>query len=218
VTRTSKARAASQATSSEQSTSQRIVDAAFMAFMEHGYAGASTLEIATRAGVSKRDLYANFGSKQAILVACIASRAARMRLPSNLPTPRSREMLATALVTFGATVLREVSQPAVTAMFRLAIAEADRSPEVAQTLSEARSVNRGALMDFFAVAQKAGVLDRCDPRDMAEQFFALLWGDLMMGRLLGVTGVPKPAQIDRQTRAATDAFLKLHADSKAHGG
>jgi AcrR family transcriptional regulator len=216
VTRTSKA--VSQETSSEKSTSQRIIDAAFMAFMEHGYAGASTLEIATRAGVSKRDLYSNFGSKQAILVACIASRAERMRLPSNLPTPRSREMLAIALATFGATVLREVSQPAVTAMFRLAIAEAHRSPEVAQTLSEARSVNRGALMDMLALAQKAGVLDRRDPPEMAEQFFALLWGDLMMARLLGVAGVPKPAQIDRQARAATDAFLKLHADPKAHGG
>src|SRR5437868_6483690 len=59
---------------------KRILRAAFEAFTEEGYAGTSTLDIATRARVSKRDLYANFGSKHEVLVACIKSRADRMRL------------------------------------------------------------------------------------------------------------------------------------------
>lgn len=191
----------------------RILGAAFRAFMENGYAGTTTLEIATRAKVSKRDLYANFGSKEAILIACIASRAARMRLPPNLPTPRSREMLATTLTTFGTTVLREVCQPAVASMFRLAIAEAERASEVAQTLNEARSVNRGALAGVLAEAQKAGILGDGDPHEMMEHYFALLWGDLLLTRLLGITSVPKPAEIDRRARVATEAFLKLHASA-----
>ena len=36
----------------------RILEAAFAAFMENGYAATTTLEIATRARVSKRELYA----------------------------------------------------------------------------------------------------------------------------------------------------------------
>lgn len=190
----------------------RILGAAFRAFMANGYAGTSTLEIATRAKVSKRDLYANFGSKQAILIACIASRATRMRLPPDLPAPRNREMLAATLTAFGATVLREVCQPAVIAMFRLAMGEAERSPEVAQTLNDARSVNRSALADLLAQGQKAGILGNGDPQAMMEQFFALLWGDLMQTRLLGITGVPKPAEIEKRAREATAAFLKLHAN------
>jgi AcrR family transcriptional regulator len=189
----------------------RILGAAFKEFMENGYAGASTLKIATRAKVSKRDLYANFGSKQAILAACIASRARRMRLPANLPAPRSPEMLAATLTAFGATVLREVCQPAVMAMYRLAIAEAERAPDVAETLNEARSVNRGALAGLLAEAQTVGILRDGDPRHMMEQFFALLWGDLLLTRLLRGGGMPKPAEIDRRSRAATEAFLKLHA-------
>jgi AcrR family transcriptional regulator len=118
--------------------------------MEKGYAGTSTLEIATRAKISKRDLYANFSNKQAILVACIASRAARMRLPPDLPAPRSREMLASILTNFGATVVREVCQPEVVAMFRLAISEAERSPDVAETLDASRSVNRDAIAGLLA--------------------------------------------------------------------
>ena len=69
---------------------ERIRSAAFQAFAEDGYAGTSMLDIATRAKVSKRDLYANFASKHAMLVACIKSRAERIRLAADLPTPISR--------------------------------------------------------------------------------------------------------------------------------
>jgi AcrR family transcriptional regulator len=189
---------------------ERILGAAFKAFTENGYADTSTLEIATRAKVSKRDLYSNFVSKQAILIACIASRAQRMRLPPNLPPPRSRDVLAATLTTFGATVLREVSHPTVMAMFRLAIAEADHSPEVAETLNDSRAINRGALADMLAEAQKLGILGDGDPQQMMEQFFALLWGDLMLGQLLSVSAVPKPSEINKRAQVAAEAFLKLY--------
>ena len=67
---------------------RRILRAAFEEFMQRGYAGTSTLDIASRAKVSKRDLYAEFGSKHAMLEACIAERAERMRQPLQLPAPR----------------------------------------------------------------------------------------------------------------------------------
>jgi AcrR family transcriptional regulator len=57
------------AAAAENGVHERILDAAFQAFTEDGYAGTSTLDIATRAKVSKRDLYANFASKHAVLVA-----------------------------------------------------------------------------------------------------------------------------------------------------
>ena len=60
---------------------QSIVGAAFSVLMEKGYAGASTLEIARRARVSKRELYAEFGSKAGILEALIASTSSRMQVP-----------------------------------------------------------------------------------------------------------------------------------------
>ena len=61
---------------------RRILEAAFSAFMERGFVEASTLEIATRARASKRELYALFGSKQDMLIACIGER---------LAVPRRRE-------------------------------------------------------------------------------------------------------------------------------
>src|SRR5215475_7360375 len=83
----------------DSSPRERLLEAAFAAFREHGFADASTLDIATRAQVSKRDLYALFDSKQAMLAACIAERAGRMRQPLNLApeVPESREALKATL-------------------------------------------------------------------------------------------------------------------------
>src|SRR6266436_9369000 len=115
---------------------QRILEAAFSAFMERGFAETSTLEIATRARASKRELYAHFGSKQDMLVACISERAKRLQMPEDLPMPHDRATLAAALTAFGTQMLREISDPTVIAVFRLAIAEAVRAPEVARALND----------------------------------------------------------------------------------
>ena len=64
--------------------------AAFAAFMKNGYAATSTLEIATRARVSKRELYATVGNKQEMLIACISERARRLQVPTDLPQPHDR--------------------------------------------------------------------------------------------------------------------------------
>ena len=102
-------------------------------------------------------------------------------------------------------------------MFRLAISEAERSPEVAETLNASRSVNRDALAELLAGAQAAGILPHGAPRQMMEWFFALLWSDLMVGRLLGVTAPPKQAEIDRRAHEAAEALLKLYGNPNCGG-
>jgi AcrR family transcriptional regulator len=191
----------------------RILGAAFKAFTEDGYAETSTLEIARRAKISKRDLYANFSSKHAVLVACIKSRAERMRLPPDLPTPRTRQMLASTLTSFASNLVREVSHPSVIATFRLAIAEAARSPEIAQALDVAgRDATRGALAELLTSAQSAGLIGPGEPTEMAWQYLGLLWEGLMVGLLLGVAATPKPAEAERRATKATAAFMQLRPD------
>ena len=72
---------------------QRILGAAFAGFMEKGYAQASTLDIATRAQVSKATLYSLVGNKRQMLAACIGERAERFRPPTDLPRPVDRQSL-----------------------------------------------------------------------------------------------------------------------------
>lgn len=188
----------------------RILDAAFDSFMKNGYAATSTLEIATRAHVSKRDLYALVGNKQELLAACVSARASRLQLPVDLPVPQNREELAELLVSFGAQLVREVTDPAVVAVFRLAIAEAVGAPEVAGALdSLGRQTARAALRQIMTRARSSGLLDG-RPNELAEQFAALLWGDLMIELLLGVAERPSSREITARARRATTAFLQFH--------
>jgi AcrR family transcriptional regulator len=193
-----------------------ILNAAFALLMQRGYERTSTLDIATRAKVSKRELYQFFDSKQAILTACIAARAERMRRPLALPAPQDREALLAVLTGFGSTFLRELCQPAVVAVYRLAAIEAERSPEVARALDSAgRETNRKALIDFVGRAQSSGLLEAGDPAVIASDFFALVMRDLPLRLVLRVTEPPKPEEIDRRARAAAAALLRLHGKAQS---
>jgi AcrR family transcriptional regulator len=188
----------------------RILDAAFAAFMKSGYAASSTLEIATRARVSKRELYALVGNKQEMLIACISARARRLQLPADLAVPHDRETLAHVLVSFGTQLLSETTDPTVTAVFRLAIAEAIQAPEVAQAVdSIGRETTRAALHHIMARAQASGLLTG-RPAELAEQFGGLLLGNLMVSLLLGVAERPSSRQVAARARETTTAFLQLH--------
>jgi AcrR family transcriptional regulator len=189
----------------------RILDAAFAAFMASGYSDTSTLEIATRAKVSKRELYALVGDKQDILVCCITERATRMRSqPADIPKPQSRQALEHLLELYGLRLLTEATHPTVVSMHRLAIAEATRSPEVARALqSMARQPIRALLREILHDARSQGLL--CgDPADMTEQFMGLLWGDLMMNLLLRTAETPGATEIKRRAGYAARAFLLLN--------
>jgi AcrR family transcriptional regulator len=194
----------------ETAVRARILDAAFAAFMKSGYAAASTLEIATQARVSKRELYALVGNKQAMLIACISARAKRLQVPADFPVAHDRETLARMLASFGTQLVREITDPTVIAVFRLAIAEAVHAPEVAQALdSIGRETSRAALRQIMARAQASGLLTG-PPADLAEQFGGLLWGNLMVSLLLGVARRPNSRDVVARSRDATAAFLQLH--------
>jgi AcrR family transcriptional regulator len=194
----------------ELSVRKRILEAAFAAFMKKGYAATSTAEIATRARVSKRDIYALVGNKQEVLIACISERARRLQVPADLPVPRDREALAHVLTSFGGQLIHEIGDPTVIAMFRLAIAEAVHVREVAQALDAiGRETSRTALGKIMTQALESGLV-RGSSAECAEQFSGLLWGNLMISLLLGVAKRPNPQEIAARAHDATAAFLKLH--------
>jgi AcrR family transcriptional regulator len=178
----------------ETAVRERILEAAFAAFMKSGYATTSTLEIATRARVSKRELYALVGNKQKMLIACISERARRLDVPADLPVLRDRETLEQVLASFGTKFVREAVQ----------------APEVARALNSiGREASRAALRKIMAEAQASGLLTG-RPAELAEQFTGLLWRDLLVSLLLGVAERPNPREIARRARDAAAAFLQLH--------
>lgn len=207
---TARAKAGNGSTKDADDKRRRILQAAMQTFREYGFAAATTLDIATRARVSKRELYALVGNKQEMLIACITERAKRLQAPADLPAPRDRQALAVVLASFGAQLLREVSEPTVIAIFRLAIAEAVHAPEVAQALdSIGREASRAALRQIMARARTSRLIDG-PPEGLAEQFRGLLWCDLMVSLLLGVAERPGAREVGARAHNAAAAFLALH--------
>jgi AcrR family transcriptional regulator len=198
--------------SSDIPARDRILAAAGELFTHNGFANVTVLDVATKAGVSKRDVYALVGNKEELLAACVATRGTRMRLPEGYPDPTDRATLRAALRTYGATLLRELTSPGVLAMFRLGIAEVKRSPAVAQSIQQrGRGPAREALVGLLDAARTAKLIVDGDVHHMTSHFNALLWGDLMVWLLLGLEKPPGPKEIERRAEEATAVFLKLYA-------
>jgi AcrR family transcriptional regulator len=194
------------------STRDRILEAAFDAFMRFGYSGASTARIARLARVSKRDLYAHFGSKQAMLAACVSERAGRMRQPLSLPTPTDRKGLHETLIQFGTAVVRELGRPEVLATYRLAIAEAEYAPDVAITLDRlGRATTAEALIALLSAARERGLLSGGEAADMAGLFTSMLTRDgILVRMLMRVAEPPTEAEARQRAEAAAACLFRTY--------
>ena len=69
---------------------QQILDAAVAVFTERGYQGASMDAVAERVGVTKPVLYTHFGSKEGLLLACIARARAELLAVTTAAAARRR--------------------------------------------------------------------------------------------------------------------------------
>ena len=188
----------------------RILRAAMETFRQHGFAAATTIEIATRARVSKRELYALLGNKEQMLATCMSERGRRMRLPEDFPDSTDRATLHVALLALAKTILREITDPAVVEVMRLGIAEAKRSPAIARSIdSMGRAPADAALEALLKPACRAGLLGSADFAHMRSLFQGLLWGGLLIWILLGLEKAPTATEIERRAEAVVSAFLEI---------
>eukprot|EP01035_Chromulina_nebulosa_P011284 gene11284-15106_t len=114
----------------EESRKRRqVLDAAGDLFMAQGYGAVSMEAVARAAGVSKATLYAHFASKDALFASIVAEACERNTLVAdNFPT--DVEDIEAALVAIGGRVLRFLLQPRTLAIYRVAVAESARFPEL----------------------------------------------------------------------------------------
>jgi AcrR family transcriptional regulator len=191
-------------------TADRILGAAYAVFAEKGYAGATSLAIATRARVSKRSLYELFGNKAGLVTALIERRTAEATQPRSQPVPANRAAMEAALRTFGAVLLEVLTRPSTTTIYRLVMLESERAPELARRLDErGRRPMAEALRTWLHAAAAAGLIraERIDP--MTDAFFGVLQGEVVISLLLGLRAAPDAAEIAARAAAAAEAALAL---------
>jgi TetR/AcrR family transcriptional repressor of mexJK operon len=182
-----------------------LLDTAIRLFLERGLDAVTIDEIAKRAGVAKRFIYARYRDKSELFVAAIEHWAAGPldALQTFTPSPEPAE---TGLAKFGKKILEIALQPEALALQRLLFAAAPRFPSVAAEFVR-RNRHRSAaeierVLGFYAARGEMELIDR---QFMAEQFFTAIVG---VPRRLALLGLREPPALERRRlRAAVRLFL-----------
>lgn len=197
----------------------QILVGASEVFREVGFERASVDEIAARAQVSKATVYKHFQDKRTLYAAFLSQEADDLRESVRCMLIRSEPLgdVRLALQHAGERLLALALDPALIRFYRNATAEAERFPEVAQTLFDN---GPGAMIeviaDFLWRWHESGALCIEDRREAAIQFVMLCHGDLVVRAQFGVLPNPlQPAIVATVGRAVT-TFVRAYAPPPAH--
>jgi TetR/AcrR family transcriptional regulator, mexJK operon transcriptional repressor len=189
----------------------QLLDIATEVFMEHGFEGASTNEIAKRANCSKTTLYCRFPTKQALFIAVLERHMEAMfkELESSLPDDAPMEE---TLMEFGSRVLRIALSDEKIHLQRVINMEAERFPELAERYFELGPERGQERLSRYLRGQiKRGRLVNEDPHLMAEHLISLITGGPVTCKILGQ---PNPAGSNdhkKRLRAALTVFLRAYS-------
>ena len=187
---------------------ERLVAAAEHVFVEMGYSAASMDGIARRAGMSKKTIYQVFETKHELFAAVIDSR--RNELAAMIEAERSDEMLRPddVLKQFLTQIARFVLAPRQAALYRLAVAESQRAPELANAFYREGSTKVcSPLTEWLAAQHERGILNVPDPIAAGKMLFSMAIAELQMRVLIGECREPDEAAIAERVGHAVRVFL-----------
>jgi TetR/AcrR family transcriptional regulator, mexJK operon transcriptional repressor len=184
---------------------QLIIAAAREAFLEKGYDGVSMDEVANRAGVAKQTVYARYASKDALFLAVVESVQGRMLSTVSAAGPHA---IRDRLHRIARELLDVVLDSSILSLSRIALGASYRFPTLGHSIYGAR-INElhAVLADIIEQAAKEGCLLVDDPTVAAEQFLALIRGELHLHCLYDPSFRPSSAKIERQINAGIDCFM-----------
>jgi AcrR family transcriptional regulator len=184
---------------------ERLRQAAYDVFLEHGYDRTTMEAVAAAAGITKRTLYARYSDKRALFLAVLTWALARHEHDSRLAEPLPDDLVEGLLVIARGALARAVD-PDLVRLRRMAIAEAARFPDFAAS-SGALSWSPRLLAVLDLLRRHRGHLAIADG-DLelaAEQFLALVAA--IPTQLALFEASRSPADEERHLRFAVDLFL-----------
>jgi AcrR family transcriptional regulator len=185
----------------------QIIGAARDAFFEQGYDAVSMDEVAKRAGVAKQTVYSYYPSKDALFLAVHESERVRFDRVLGAGPIAAPDAARARLQEAGLELLELLLSPSLRAMLRVTVMAAHRFPSLGKTVFEGVQQRVGQLVEIFRRAMEDGVLQAEDPRVAAEQFTALIRGELFLHCLFDPSFNPSRAAKVRQVEQAVDCFL-----------
>jgi AcrR family transcriptional regulator len=188
---------------------ERVLAAATECFLELGFERTSTAEIARRARVSKRELYACFKDKRDLLSTAILKLQNEMQ--TNLRELWTSKEIPEIVLPKAAQILHNfIVSEHFGKVLRIVAAESFHNPEIAgQFYSLGPNRGRKTTAKYLEYQMQQGRLKQGDPIRAADDFLDLVVGaQLMTAVILGqIKGEPRRSRV----KHAVELFLKNYA-------
>jgi TetR/AcrR family transcriptional regulator, mexJK operon transcriptional repressor len=201
------------ATNAEISPKRRqIAEAAEALFMANGYGAVSMDQVARTANVSKATLYAHFASKEALFVTIMQDKKLETPFLEGLFPDRVTDLRA-ELEMMGERLLRFMLRERTLRIYRMALAEAARFPELgAAFYANGPCGMRDRFIAWLGVLEDAGLVRVPEGERglAAEQFMALMRSGVFLRRSLSVPPEASDDEIGRSVRAAVRTWLRAY--------
>jgi len=187
---------------------KRVLEAAAVQFIEHGFGRASIEAIAKLSGVSKVTIYSYFPTKEALFEAAVGSSTDVVfaSLPPGSLDPNKPEA---ALTMIGTSFLKLVRSDNVLGAFRMMFAAAGEHVDACTAFyREGPDKLIRLVADYLRAANAAGSLSIPSPDEAADQFLALFLGGAHIRVMLGMD---KPNESENAKLVCSNVALFIRA-------
>ncbi|NWG54544.1 MAG: TetR/AcrR family transcriptional regulator [Hydrogenophilaceae bacterium] len=194
---------------------EAILAAAFDIFVEKGFHGATMLDVAKEARVSKETLYARFDSKEGLLFALLAWGCGKAGDECAGVDAMIDEDPAGALTTYVATILRRMTHAESVAVYRVIVSESGRTPAIGRTFNEMGEIGSAPMRARLYKALAArGLIDADDFDEFEDDLFGLVRGNWHHNILMGVAPLPDEAAIAARAERVVKRILRAYAPER----
>ncbi len=189
-----------------------ILRAARLCFLDRGFIRTSISDVIALSGGSRATVYEEFGSKEGLFAALIASILEEMRLPEIGDGPPDE-----VLREVGLNYMAQLMDAEALALYRVVLGESSHIRQLGPAIFEAGPhAAATALASRLTAWTRDGTLVLDDPERAAVLFLAMVEGDLHRAALLWSCN-PTAEQIAGNVEAAVELFLDGARNGKADG-
>jgi AcrR family transcriptional regulator len=195
----------------------RILTAALEVFSKSSFGDATTDEIARRAHVSKRDIYAEFPDKHAILAAVVTmvlrtgNENLQRVVSDSCETVKSLEK---RLEIVGLALISEILSPVTGFVFRLVSSESLAKPSIGALHFDYWCTRRNQLVaqvfSCHGAEAKHGPRRRFDANQAATHYVALISQLPQFSASLGMREMWNPKTIENHVSSVVKCFLRAY--------
>lgn len=198
----------------ESSKRSHILETAGKLFLHRGFAGTSMGEVAAAGAGSKGTIYTYFRNKEDLFKAFM-SEAIQARVSGTFEPLAEVGGVARTLTELGHRYLRLVTDPEVSALFRVVVHEAPHFPGIGEMFNEAGpKPAKQRLARYFEEAVKQNKLTIDDVPLAVDQFLMMCKARIMQDFWFGLRGAPTETEIEKTVAAAVSTFLAAYATDR----